>query len=435
MLLSLSPGSEPNPHALAALAKASGTYSIVASEDIVDVRGVKLWARGQPVSQSLQQRLLERRLQRPMEACLAAENGVTPFTLLHDLQALIESTEHPLAPALRRWATVLVMQMKQIPLHPVGQLLLTTAAANRPAAVAHAVCAMALAGAMMASRQASAHDVRLAMLGGLLHDIGEVYINPLYLDYAQALDLVGHKHLVVHPRVAQMLLSGLTDYPAEVCTGIAEHHERLDRSGYPARLGGDRVSTLGRVLSVVEVTLGSVCDSHAPLTRASFALRVVPGEFDPVWAGFVCDAAREAREDFAADEQPAAATLAVQLADIDQQLSSAHRLARELDEQRRTSSITEVVSDALQRLDRLRVAWNALGLWEWANDNVERKNSISAPFAVPSERLELQLAESELRQRLRAFHRECLLLSEGLTEAEKFRLRPLWQGLLDPLER
>ena len=179
---------------------------------------------------------------------------------------------------------------------------------------------------------------------------------------------------------------------------------------------------LGRVLAVVEVTLGSVCATHAPLTRASFALRVVPGEFDPLWAAFVCDAAHEAGEDFGSESQPEASTLAAQLADIDKQLADAHQLAVELNEQRRTSKITEVVTDALNRLDRLRVAWNALGLW-----------GVSAHDAAPSERLELLLAESELRQRMRAFHRECLLLSEGLTEAEKFRLAPLWQGLLDPL--
>ena len=176
------------------------------------------------------------------------------------------------------------------------------------------------------------------------------------------------------------------------------------------------------MLAVVEVTLGSLCASHAPLTRASFALRVVPGEFDPVWAAFVCDAAHEAGEDFASAAHPTAATLAAQLADIDQELAEAHQLALDLNEQRRTSKITDVVTDALHRLDRLRVAWNALGLW-----------GVSANDAPPAERLELELAEGELRQRMRAFHRECLLLSEGLTEAEKFRLSPLWQGLLDPV--
>lgn len=422
MHLSLSAGSEPNPHALAALTKAGEAFPIVATHDIVDSRGVKLWARGQPVSAALQQRLLERRLQKPIEACLQAEGGVTPFSLLGDLQALLDS-DHPLAPCLQPWGLVLLEQLKQSPLHSVAQLLLTTAAATRPSALAHAVAGMALAGAMMARQQASPQDIRLAMLGGLLHDIGEVYINPAYLDYAQTLDLVGHKHLVVHPRVAQMLLAGLTDYPAALGQGIAEHHERLDRSGYPARLGDEAVSTLGRVLAVVEATLGSVGSAHAPLTRASFALRVVPGEFDPVWAAFVCDAAHEAQEDFASGDQPTAVTLAAQLADIDRQLEAAQRLAQDLNEQRRTSSITDVVSDALRRLERLRVSWNALGLW-----GLEAASEVP-----PAERLELVLAESELRQRMRAFHRECLLLSEGLTEAEKFRLSPLWQGLLEPL--
>jgi len=423
MHLSLSPGSEPNPHALAAMTRAGESYPIIASQDIVDVRGVKLWARDQPVTAALQQRLLQRRLQQPLEVCLQAEGGVTLFTLMHDLQELIESTS-PLAPALKPWASVLVEQLKQIPLHSVAQLLLTTAAATRPATLAHAVTGMALAGAMLASRQASHTEIRLAMLGGLLHDIGEVYINPLYLDYAQALDILGHKHLVVHPRVAQMLLTTLTDYPASLGQAVAEHHERLDRSGYPARLGDEAVSTLGRVLSVVEVALGSLCVSHAPLTRASFALRVVPGEFDPTWAAFICDAAQEADEDFAGDSLPLASTLEAQLADIDRQLSRAHQLALDLNEQRRTSKITDVVTDALHRLDRLRVAWNALGLWGLSGDEM-------ASNPLSSERLELELAESELRQRMRAFHRECLLLSEGLTEAEKFRLSPLWQGLLE----
>lgn len=423
MHLSFSSGSEPNPHALAAMSRAGESYPIVASQDIVDVRGVKLWARDQPVTAALQQRLLERRLQQPLEVCLQAEGGVTLFTLMHDLQELIEST-NPLAPALKPWASVLVAQLKQIPLHSVAQLLLTTAAATRPATLAHAVTGMALAGAMLASRQASHTEIRLAMLGGLLHDIGEVYINPLYLDYARALDIIGHKHLVVHPRVAQMLLTTLTDYPASLGRAVAEHHERLDRSGYPARLGDEAVSTLGRVLAVVEVALGSLCVSHAPLTRASFALRVVPGEFDPTWAAFIRDAAQEAHEDFAGESLPAASTLEAQLADIDRQLSEAHQLALDLNEQRRTSKITDVVNDALHRLDRLRVAWNALGLWGLSGDE-------AASVALPSERLELELAESELRQRMRAFHRECLLLSEGLTEAEKFRLSPLWKGLLD----
>src|SRR4051812_35616344 len=103
-------GSEPNPHALAALVKASEIYAIVASQDIVDVRGLKLWAQGQPVSAALQQRLLERRLQKPLESCLEAEDGVTVFTLLDDLATFIDSP-HPMAAAIRPFGDVLEGQL------------------------------------------------------------------------------------------------------------------------------------------------------------------------------------------------------------------------------------------------------------------------------------------------------------------------------------
>lgn len=409
-------GSEPNPHALAALVKASEQHAIVASRDIVDVRGVRLWAQGQAVSASLHQRLIDRRLQNPLEVCLMAEGGVTPFSLLSDLNELIDSSS-PIASLIKPWASVLLEQMQHIPLHSVAQLMLTASLATRPATLPHALAAMALAGAMVASRQGSPQDIRLAMLGGLLHDIGEVYIHPQYLDYGQPLDLMGHKHLVIHPRVGQMLLSTLTDYPAVLSRAVGEHHERLDRSGYPARLEGDEVSTLGRVLAVTEVTLGIMRWPNAPLTRASFALRVVPGEFDPTWASFVWDAAR------AVDENPGATVNTValyqQLADIDQQLVQAQHLGQELHDQGRTLPVINVVTQATQRLDRLRVAWNALGLWR-----------VSAGDAPEAERFELELAHAELRQRMRSVQRECLLVSDRLGEAEKFRVAPLWKGLM-----
>ena len=73
---------QANPDILNALVKAGETYSIVASQDIVDVRGLKLWAKGLPVSATLQQLLLERKLRVPIESCLMAEDGVTMFDLL-----------------------------------------------------------------------------------------------------------------------------------------------------------------------------------------------------------------------------------------------------------------------------------------------------------------------------------------------------------------
>lgn len=408
---------QANPEVLNAIVKASETYSIVASQDIVDVRGLKLWAKGQPVSSALQQRLLDRKLLHPLESCLAVEDGVTLFSLHDDLKAYLDD-DTPLTQALRPWAPALIQQVKQLPLHSVAQLLLTTAMATRPKTLPHAVVSMALAGAA-ASSAGTLVDVRLAMLGGLLHDIGEVYIQPQYLDFPGPLDLVGHKHLVVHPRVAQLLLSTTTDYPEALSRAIGEHHERLDGSGYPARLVAQNISPLGRLLAVVEVTLGILRTPRAPLTRADFALRVVPGEFDPQWTSFICNVARAAEEPLpTATEQPGPLEGSA-LQQIDRRTEQARQLALALKAQGRTGPILDIVDTAVLRLNRLRVAWNALGFW-----------GVDPAELSLRECFELELAGKELQQRLALLQRECLLLSERLGELEKTWVEPLWRGAL-----
>lgn len=413
-------GSPTNPEVLQAIIKAGEIYSIIASQDIVDIRGLKLWAKGQPVSAALQQRLLDRKLLRPLEACLAVEDGVTLFSLHADLQTQLDG-DSSLARALRPWAPVLLQHVKLLPLHSVAQLLLTTALATRPDTLPHAVAAMALAGALACGRSGLV-DTRLAMLGGLLHDLGEVYIQPRYLDFAGTLDLVGHKHLVVHPRLAQMMLSSITDYPEALCRAIGEHHERHDGSGYPARLVDPNCSELGRLLAVVEVTAGILRGGHAPLTRASFALRVVPGEFDPQWASLVCNLARAVNE--AVPDEPAAsiAMEATPLAAIEQRIEQGQQLLATLKAQGRVGAILEIVETALARLNRLQVAWNALGFWGAEARELSR-----------AEQFELALANKELQQRLNQLQRECLLLAERLGQLEKTWIEPLWRGIL--LER
>jgi putative nucleotidyltransferase with HDIG domain len=406
-------GVAAHPEALNAIVKAGEKYSIVASRDIVDVRGIKLWAKGLRVTSELHQRLMERRLQRALETCLVAEDGVTMFTLHDELKTFLEG-DSSLAQGIRPWAPELLKQIKALPLHSVAQLLLTTGVANRPNTLKHAVQAMALAGAM-AARQGTSVDVRLAMLGGLLHDIGEVYIQPNYLDPDGPLDLVGHKHVIAHPRVAHLLLKAHTEYPEALTRAIGEHHERLDGSGYPARLSGEEVSPLGRMLSIVEVAVGHLNGEQAPLTRASFALRVIPGEFDAQWTGLVFDIARNAGETI-----PISATLphTLPLEEITRQFQRAQLLENQLKAQARFGPVMDIVALALQRLTRLQIAWNALGLW----------GTDSAALG-PQELFELEMAGNELHDYLRDFQRECLMLSVRLTVSEKLLIESLWEEL------
>jgi hypothetical protein len=408
---------EASPQALDAIFQACAQYPMSASQDIVDVRGMKLWAKGRRISAELQQRLLERKLTKPLEACLTVEGGVTLFSLHRDLQQYLQSDD-ALAKGLCSRAPLLAEQVKQLSLHPVAQLLLTTAMATRPAFLPHAVMSMALAGAIMTHRKASPADVRLAMLCGLLHDIGEVYVEPVLIERSGPLDLSDHKQVVVHPRVAQLLLSTTTDYPVEVTRAVGEHHERRDGSGYPARLVGDQISPLGQLLAVVDTTLDLTNSPTGPLTRASLALRAVPGEFNADYAGFVFDLAHQANEAL-----PDRSALPFKDANgpmmvIIGRLAQASELFNILKRQGRSQGALDIVSTAVDRLSRLRVAWNALG--HWGLDRLR---------ASARDLVEIELLWHELNKRLFAMQRESLLLAEHLPDAERSAVAMLWSDL------
>lgn len=406
-----------NPHALNTIIQASEKRTIVASEDIFDDRGVKLLARGQPVSASLQQRLLERKLKQPLETTLNAADGVNPLELSVALQTFIAS-DHSIAPALRAWDTKLTEEVKTIKMHSVVRLLLTAAQASRPGAYDHAVRAMGLAGAMWLSGGGDRAQLQTALLGGLLHDIGEMYVNPSYLDTKQPLDTAGYRNVAVHPRTGAMVLGRMADYPQPLVRAIAEHHERLDGTGYPSRAIGNDISPMGRMLAVVEVTMGITATSTAPWTHASFALRMIPGEFDGVGVSFVTAAARQAGEDLTSTETTPLGKLSL----VNDRLVAALALSVSTQRNASTPAVRAVGERANHLLHRVRAGWNEMGLW--ADDQLEG-DSAGTIF-------ELRMANRELAYRLRFIRRDCLWNEKVLSEAENSELASLWSGLEGP---
>ena len=405
--------STANQHALATILAASQTRSIIASRDIFDISGIKLWARDQPVSSALQRKLLDRQLRNPLESCLLAEDGVTAHTLVRAAEEQLER-DTPLATLLAPHAVRLLKETSHLPLHSVPQLLLTAAQASRPDAFEHAVQAMLLAGAMMDVHGGGVAELRLALLGGLLHDLGELYIDPRYGegDLAQALDVTGYQQLVVHPHIGHLLIAQLTNYPGALARGIAEHHERLDGSGYPHLLKRDEVSPLGRLLAVAEAALGSLRGAPS-LARASVALRVVPGEFDLHWLAAIEASTRA--------ELPSRASVSIaevqgRLERLDAAMQQAERQVQELLAQAESPPLKNALLLSSHLLGRLRLGWNASGLW-------------SAEAVCVHDAAEVEAIEDELFFRLRAIERAALLRAGELSPGDGARLGRLCEAL------
>lgn len=406
--------SSANPHALAAILEASETRRIIAATDIFDLAGTKLWARHQPVSADLQRKLLDRKLREPLEACLLAEDGVTPASLGSALAERIERDAR-LAPLLRPQAAKLLREVAHLHLHPVAQLLLSTAQAARPAAFDHAVAAMGLTGALMAQHGGQTPDIRLAMLCGLLHDLGEMYIAPEFgeADADRELDTLSYRQLVVHPHVGLLLVAQLTNYPGAVARAVAEHHERLDGSGYPHRLSGDRISVLGRLVAVADAALAALRSPDDSLARASVALRAVPGEFDLAWVGHL---SRAARSEPMLVPAMAPADIRARRAALGEVLQAAEDDIALLAVGERSAAMMQALELASFLVARLRIGWNESGLWH-------------PQAATGADAAEVEAMEDELYFRLRGVQRAVMVKAGELPAAEAAALASLCESL------
>lgn len=396
-----------NPHALSAILEASQTKSIISSKDIFDISGTKLWARDLPVSEALQRKLLDRQLREPLETCLLAEDGVTSHSLLAFTEELIEQ-DGPLFPVYKPYASRLLTEIQHLPLHSVVQLLLTACQESKPEAFEHAVQAMLLNGALSMSQNASTPNLRLAMLAGLLHDVGEMYIAPEHgeADADQTLSVESYRHLVVHPHVGQLLIAQVTNYPPAIARAIAEHHERLDGSGYPHCLHDGDLSPLGTLTAVTEATLNAVRKPNHRLAHASAALRVIPGEFDLTWMGLISDCVRQQAPLKARTEN---AEIAHRLQGLDNAMQAAERSAQELLQDAQFPNLRPALELAVYLLSRLRIGWNTSGLW-------------SQQSMAEQDAAEVEAVENELLFRLHSIQRAAFLQAGELPDVQAKRL-------------
>ena len=90
-------------------------------------------------------------------------------------------------------------------------------------------------------------------LGAIAHDYGKIYLDDLgFLTKKGRLTAAEYKEVQRHPALGAEKL-GAHPHLREVCTYVAEHHERWDGLGYPNGLKGEDITLPGRILGVVEV--------------------------------------------------------------------------------------------------------------------------------------------------------------------------------------
>lgn len=95
---------------------------------------------------------------------------------------------------------------------------------------------------------------QLSQLGtiGLLLDIGKIKLPRELLEKAGRLTTAEYDTIKTHVQLGIDLLSESGSLDADILTGIAQHHERENGSGYPRGLAGPNISLFGRMSAIAD---------------------------------------------------------------------------------------------------------------------------------------------------------------------------------------
>ena len=88
-------------------------------------------------------------------------------------------------------------------------------------------------------------------LAGLLHDIGKIGVKEAVLRKEGKFSEEDLKHIRAHPRIGADILADIKQMK-DIVPGILYHHERVDGTGYPQGLTGDRIPLIGKIISLAD---------------------------------------------------------------------------------------------------------------------------------------------------------------------------------------
>lgn len=99
----------------------------------------------------------------------------------------------------------------------------------------------------------------------LLHDIGKIIVPAEILSRPGELNEIEFNLIKFHPQVGSNILKEI-EFPWPVADAVAQHHERIDGSGYPNKLKGGDILIEAKIVAVAEVV--EAMASHRPYRSA-----------------------------------------------------------------------------------------------------------------------------------------------------------------------
>ncbi|HKD90353.1 MAG TPA: HD domain-containing phosphohydrolase [Terriglobales bacterium] len=100
--------------------------------------------------------------------------------------------------------------------------------------------------------QLPADDIHALRLGGMVHDVGKLFIPEDILNKPSQLS--AHERSIVkeHPALGERFCAPVKAL-APALPAVRHHHERFDGSGYPDHLCGEQIPLIARIVQIVDI--------------------------------------------------------------------------------------------------------------------------------------------------------------------------------------
>jgi hypothetical protein len=240
-------------HYCANLVEVNKKQDVITNQAIYNQQGVLLLSEGSHLDDKRARILLQHKLMKPLEHCVGIANSMDARTLFDYLNKFAQQLPGLYAvtnnegyqktlrlaclcyekyPLLRQNLTVLALRARHIYFQGIFS---------------------ALAGVAIARKlNLSLPEIQATFIAGLFHDVGFLYLAPHLLEKSHGFSADEWKALQAHPLIAQRFLGMVPGLPKEIGIAIIDHHERIDGTGYPRHIFGDKISMVSQIIAATD---------------------------------------------------------------------------------------------------------------------------------------------------------------------------------------
>jgi len=235
------------------LIEVNKTNSVITNQAIYNDQGILLLAAGSDLSEKRAAILLQHKLMKPLEQCVGISSSLDAKQLYDFLNKFAGNI-----PGLKAVTNRDEYQhcLKQMCLfyekYPLLQQNLTVLALRATEIYYQSIFSALASLAIALQLKLNSRELQTVFVAGLFHDVGFLYLAPELSSKTSEFTQDEWKALQAHPLIAKRFLDLVPDLPREIGITIANHHERIDGTGYPSHVFGDKLPMTSQIIAATD---------------------------------------------------------------------------------------------------------------------------------------------------------------------------------------